>query len=241
MSKELKVRESNVLAPKPDFSIENLLGEAIRNKVDISTMERLLDMRRELKKEQAEEAYNKSMSEFQAECPIIKKDKTVMNKDKTTARYKFAPLDSIVKQTRELIKKHGFSYTFDTKKDALNIKAIVYVTHTMGHNKTSEFDVPIDPEAYMNQQQRFASALTFAKRYAFCNAFGILTGDEDNDAKSNDREEISEFEKVVNLIKGYKNKDSLLKMQAINKVNTKLSEKQRGDIDKMLTDKIESL
>jgi hypothetical protein len=35
----------------------------------------------------------------------------------------------------------------------------------------------------MNEPQRFASALTFAKRYAFCNAFGILTGDEDDNAE----------------------------------------------------------
>ena len=35
----------------------------------------------------------------------------------------------------------------------------------------------------MSQTQVEAAALTFAKRYAFCNAFGILTGDEDTDAK----------------------------------------------------------
>ena len=34
----------------------------------------------------------------------------------------------------------------------------------------------------MSQTQVEAAALTFAKRYAFCNAFGILTGDEDTDA-----------------------------------------------------------
>lgn len=30
--------------------------------------------------------------------------------------------------------------------------------------------------------QQSASSLTYAKRYAFTNAFGIVTGDEDNDA-----------------------------------------------------------
>ena len=34
----------------------------------------------------------------------------------------------------------------------------------------------------MSAQQKVGAALTFAKRYAFCNAFGIMTGDEDNDA-----------------------------------------------------------
>ena len=48
----------------------------------------------------------------------------------------------------------------------------------------STFKVPIDKEGYMNAPQKFASALTFAKRYAFCNAFGILTGDEDDDSNA---------------------------------------------------------
>ena len=33
----------------------------------------------------------------------------------------------------------------------------------------------------MSDSQKYAGALTFAKRYAFCNAFGILTADEDID------------------------------------------------------------
>src|SRR5262249_52436437 len=37
--------------------------------------------------------------------------------------------------------------------------------------------------AIMSQTQVVAAALTFAKRYAFCNAFGILTGNEDTDAQ----------------------------------------------------------
>jgi hypothetical protein len=36
----------------------------------------------------------------------------------------------------------------------------------------------------MNAQQKVASALTYAKRYAFCNALGILTTDQDDDAQS---------------------------------------------------------
>ena len=35
----------------------------------------------------------------------------------------------------------------------------------------------------MTAQQMVGSARTFAMRYAFCNAFGILTGDEDTDAR----------------------------------------------------------
>ena len=36
--------------------------------------------------------------------------------------------------------------------------------------------------AMMNAPQQTAATMTYAKRYAFCNAFGIMTGDEDTDA-----------------------------------------------------------
>ena len=35
----------------------------------------------------------------------------------------------------------------------------------------------------MSPMQSFGAAMTFAKRYAFCNAFGILTADEDRDGQ----------------------------------------------------------
>ena len=163
---------------------EALIAQAIDKGVDVGTMERLLAMRRELKGEFAKEQFNKAMADFQSECPIIKKTKRVMNKDGKTVRYSYAPIDSILTQVRTFLKAHNFSYTIDTKTEGDKVQAICTVTHADGHSQTSSFDIPIDKNAFMNNQQQFASALTFGKRYAFCNAFGILTGDEDDDSKN---------------------------------------------------------
>jgi hypothetical protein len=47
----------------------------------------------------------------------------------------------------------------------------------------------------MNDTQKVGAARTYAMRYAFCNAFGILTGDEDTDAvTASEVEEIAPFE-----------------------------------------------
>ncbi|PIZ25613.1 MAG: hypothetical protein COY47_04980 [Chloroflexi bacterium CG_4_10_14_0_8_um_filter_57_5] len=162
-------------------SAESFIRQAINKKVPVETMERLLAMRKEYKEEQAKEAYITAMSQFQAECPIIRKDKKVNNKD-GTLRYIYAPIDSILRQTKHLIQKYGFSYTIDTTVDEKWVDAVCKITHILGHTETSNFKVPIDSQAFMNEAQKFASALTFAKRYAFCNAFGILTGDEDDDS-----------------------------------------------------------
>jgi hypothetical protein len=63
------------------------------------------------------------------------------------------------------------------------VKVVCRVTHTAGHSEESPMQVPFGNKTdIMSNTQVTAAAQTFAKRYAFCNAFGILTGDEDNDA-----------------------------------------------------------
>lgn len=175
-------RTEIVPVERKGIQIETLLSQAIDKGVSVDTMERLLAMRRELKAEAATEAYNRAMASFQDECPIIKKTKTVRTNSGTDA-YSYAPIESIVKQVKSLIKKNGFSYTTRMELLAGGVKAIVRVTHELGHFEESPMEVPFGTKtAVMSGSQVAAAAQTFAKRYAFLNAFGILTGDDDNDA-----------------------------------------------------------
>jgi len=178
---ELAKRETTVIQP---IDPETLIMKAVESNVPVETLERLLAMRAELKAEQAKEAFYSALTGFQAECPIIKKTKQVKNKD-GSVRYSYAPIDSIVEQISPYLKKNGLSYTVDTKrvKDGF-VTAIVEIHHILGYSKLSEFDVPIDEEAFMNDAQKTASAFSFAKRYGLTNALGIMTGDQDDDAAS---------------------------------------------------------
>lgn len=234
MAKHKPKRKSLVLI-KPSIiqpSAELLIGQAIQKGVTVDTMERLMAMRRELKAEKAEEAYHSAMAEFQAECPIIKKTKKVLNKPEKGGgvRYTFAPLDSIIQQVKPLIQKYGFSYTVDTLVEDTWVTAICKVIHKLGHSETSSFKIPMDPEAFMSQAQKFASALTFAKRYAFCNAFGILTGDEDNDAKMTKKEMDSaeKLQQALTIIKNLKTSAQLSETQERVEKSKIYSEDQKG-------------
>ena len=177
---ELAVKQTAITSIDP----ESLIAKAIESNVPVETLERLLAMRSELKAEQAKEAFYQALSDFQSECPIIKKTKQVKNKD-GSVRYSYAPLDSIIEQISPFLNKHGLSYTTDTtqKKDGF-VTAIVEIHHRLGYSKLSEFDIPIDDAAFMNDAQKAASAFSFAKRYAVTNALGIMTGDMDDDAAS---------------------------------------------------------
>lgn len=165
------------------FDAESLISKAIEHNLPVETMERLLAMRSQLKAEAAREAYFTALAGFQSECPVIRKTKLVRDK-RGNPRYRYAPLDEIVKQAGPILKEYGFSYTIQTRHDK-DLNAIISTCtlhHNEGHSETSEFTAPIDAEAFMNEPQKYGSASSFSKRYAFCNATGILTSDEDDDA-----------------------------------------------------------
>lgn len=169
---------------------------------DTAKMRELLAIRKELQAEEAKRLFDEAMTAFQARCPVIVKTKAVLAKDKQSVRYKFAPLDSIVAQTKDLMRELGFSYTIDASVSAAekSVTAWCVVKHS-GHEEKSTFAVPIDPEGYMSLPQKYASALTFAKRYAFCNAFGIMTADEDSDGDQGERKSNAKAEEELRLLR----------------------------------------
>lgn len=185
MSKELTTipQETNNLLP------ETLIAQAIEKGLPVETMEKLLAMRKELQAEFAKKAFDAGMAQLQGELPVISKDKKVDFTSKRTGvrvNYSYAPIDSIVRQTKDYIARNGFSYCITTEQTDNSLAAICSVKHSLGHRESTSFRVPIDPDAFMTAPQKVGSAMTYAKRYAFCNAFGIMTGDEDNDAVDND-------------------------------------------------------
>lgn len=166
---------------------EALIQRAIDHNVPVETMERLLAMRRELRAEQAKEAYDNAMARFQSECPTIEKTKEV--KKDSQLLYKYAPIESIVNQVKDLLGRHGLSYAIQTEMTATHVKVICISKHTMGHSEVTSVDMPLaNRTGIMSGPQQVAATLTFGKRYAFCNAFGIMTGDEDTDASKSTTE-----------------------------------------------------
>jgi len=159
---------------------EDLIALAIEKNVSVDTLERLLAMRRELKAEYAKAQFDTAMASFQARCPIIEKNETAGSGNFT---YSYASLDHIVRLIKELLAENGFSYTFDTKKTDKSLTTYCKVKHKDGHMEVSTFEITIDTTAKMNISQKDGAANTYGKRYAFCNAFGILSGDEDTDAQ----------------------------------------------------------
>lgn len=185
--------------------VETLISQAINKGVPIETLERLLKMRTQLKEENAREEFNRAMASFQENCPVIIKNKKVLDKQ-GALRYSFASIESIINQTKEIISKYGLSYRFKNTVTDKIMTVECIVTHSSGHSETSPFTVNLGTEQYMTDVQKSGARSTFAKRYAFCDAFGIMTGDEDTDTKEDMTEPKEKFVNYIDKLKYELNK-----------------------------------
>ncbi len=239
------VVEEHTPAPK-DNSAEALISQAIEKGVDVGTMERLLAMRRELQKEFAKKEFDKAMAAFQADCPTIKKTREVKTRSGVVA-YRYAPIESIVFQIKDMLKRHGFSYTTQQQLMEAGVKITVKVTHEAGHSEENSMEVPFGSKTdIMSQSQVAAAATTFAKRYAFCNAFGILTGDEDNDARPMEEAPAetpaeNKFKTALRMVRESKNLDALVEYREKLKGSKSFTAAQKKELSAALHDRIAAL
>lgn len=156
---------------------------AIESKSGADTLERVMAVRREIRAERAQEAFEAALSEFQAACPVIVKTKGVKTNAGTLA-YSFAPIEQVEQVIRPIEKAHGFNHTFDTDTSSAQgwVIAKCIITHRAGHSRTSTVKLPLGSKTnIMSDTQQFAAALTFANRRALTNAYGLVIVGEDND------------------------------------------------------------
>jgi len=238
---------ANVNPSVGDINIDNLINLAITNNVNVETLERLMTMRDKLKSEWAREQYYSDMAKFQNECPTIRKTKSVPTKDGKTA-YKYAPLEQIIKQVKPLLDKYGFSYTTKMELKPDGVKVVVVSQHRCGHTEETPMEVPFGAQTnIMSQTQVVAAATTFAKRYAFINAFGIMTADDDNDGAIHqmiDKPESKQktpYEIAMEVITKTNNYEGLREMREKIEKSLKYSQKNKDELLKAIDDRLAAI
>ena len=166
---------------KQSTSVDSIISQAIEKGVEPEIMERFLAMRKELKKEWAKEQFDLAMANAQSRFPEIKKTKEVKDNNGKLL-YKYASIDEIVRQVKGILSENGLSYFIKTEVGENKVKSICIVKHIAGHSESSDMEVPLGTKTgIMSDSQVTAAAATFSKGYAFMNAFGIMTGDEDKE------------------------------------------------------------
>jgi hypothetical protein len=164
---------------------EALILRAIDQGLPVESLERLLAMRADLKRELAAGEFARALADFQTGLPSIHKGRVAkVQSARGSYSYRYADIGDIMRAIAPQLRTCGLAVTFDTRAEgeALIVGCIVH--HVAGHSIRAEFPVPVDRAARMNAAQQIGSALTYGRRYALCAALGIVTADEDDDGQA---------------------------------------------------------
>lgn len=200
-----------------------LIEQAINKGVDVDKMTKLFDLQERWEANQAKKAFDLAMAKLQSELPTIEKNKEGGRTNSGQVAYMYAPLELIVEKVKKIIGSNGFSYSFKTENTPERVRVTCFVRHMAGHSEESTMETGLSTKTgVMSSPQQVAATVTFNKRYAFMNAFGITVGGEDNDAQ--------DIAGVTNEIEEAKNKLSNGKTdKELTKIWNELSKEIRGN------------
>jgi hypothetical protein len=183
--------------------------------VDVSKIEKIMDLQERVLNRNAEQAFNADMVECQSEIR-----KVVARSKNEQTRSMYAKLDAIDAQTKPIYTKHGFALTFyegETKKEN-HVRVMVDVLHRDGHSKTRYKDFPVDDTGIKGTVNKTAihadsSSFTYGARKLTCLVFNIPTGDDDDGNAAGGAKFIDEQQQktIKDLFqKAYNNDDKLI-------------------------------
>lgn len=128
----------------------------------------------------AADAYGVALTKFQAACPqIVKRRQIDLGGGKGPL---YASLDDIMLTVKPLLAECGLAVTFSAAMTAAGQLTAKCFIHCGRHIEASEITLPVPSQMRVNDTQKVAAALSYAKRYAFCAALNIIVTDEDRDA-----------------------------------------------------------
>lgn len=159
-----------------------LIEQAVAGGAGIETLERLVALAKDVRAEQAREAWHDAMAEFQRTCPPIKK---TAKADTGKFKYRYAPLDEIMTTILPVMGALGLSVSWRGKLVQNAVSQNCRISHALGHSEESgEVSIPIESgDRGATPPQRVGIATTYAKRYALLSIIGLAPEDDD-DAQS---------------------------------------------------------
>lgn len=159
---------------------DQLLAQAVNQNLDLDKLEKLMALQERWQAGLAKKAFFNSLTEFQNECPDLRKTKEVAFGQ---TKYHYAPLGDIDRQIKALLKKHGLSKRWEISDANMVIKVKCIITHIDGHSEATEMEANADVSGSKNAIQAKGSAIEYMKRYTLIGALGLTTADQDIDGR----------------------------------------------------------
>lgn len=161
----------------------DLLAMAVQRGADLDQLERLMNLKTQFEKGEAEKAFNQAMSDFKAEPIEILKRKLVSftTRDGDTTSYKHAELSDVTGAVGPALAKHKLSYRWDVQQANGQITVTCILKHALGHSESVTMGAPPDGSGKKNAIQQVASTTTYLQRYTLLAITGLSTKGQDDD------------------------------------------------------------
>lgn len=174
-------KELQTIEPPPD-NVALMFERLARDpSVDVTKLERLIDMQERILDRNAKAEFYSDFARMQAELP------TVMERGLTNNGH-YATHEDIVEAVRPALQKYGFMLTFRTKfPDATTIQVIGVLAHRSGHAEETEFLSKPDVSGNKNAIQALGSAQSYGQRYTTRALLNIASRKDDDDGRKTER------------------------------------------------------
>lgn len=167
-----------------------MLARAVQGGSSPETLEKLLTLQERWERNEAKKLYDAAMSTAKAKIPAILKTRQVTYSG--SAGFKHETLPGIAKIVDPILTDAGLSYRFRTSSDATTVTVTCVLTHVAGHSEETTLSGPHDKSGGKNSIQAVGSSVTYLQRYSLKAALGIAASDDDDAAKVDAEEKITE-------------------------------------------------
>ena len=176
-------------APALVKSSEPSIGEMLQVFIEkgitsenVTAFERLVALKERMDERHAERDFAHAFAALQSDLGPMRATKIVPDRQ-GNQRYTYLPYETIMEQVRPLLDKHGFSVSFSTEFKEGRIVQTCTLQHIKGHHRDYQAYVRVGQGPFgATETQADGAAMTYAKRYALCNALNIIV-EHDTDAR----------------------------------------------------------
>lgn len=169
------------MSDKNELTAENtpakLLELAVSKDLDITKLEKLMEMVQQNNEREASKSFKTAMVGFQSKKPVLKK---------TASGYgsiKYCPLSKMQQAVDPILSEFGLSYRWNQEQDGKNVKITCIVSHIDGHTEETTLVGPQDDSGKKNPIQSIGSTVSYLNRYTFSAAFGLSSDTDDDGGK----------------------------------------------------------
>lgn len=173
---------TEVVAERAVTSLDPIL-RLVQAGTSIEQVKELVQLYREERAYQAEEAYNRAFARFQESLTPIPHDATASFSTKSGApvKYTYSTLHQIATHVNPHLHSNGFSYSWEQVVENGTMIVTCTVRHEGGASRKATFVCPIDGTTLRSKAQDTKAALTFAQRCSLISALGLTTAEDDRD------------------------------------------------------------